>query len=299
MKTHYTSKPVAFKTNRYTRAVDVSGKTAIIMAGGAMRSVHGAGFLYAWRNELHMPKPDMVIGSSGDAGNALYYCADQCEEMKRVWIEWLTTTKFISFKRFWRIMDVDYLIDEVFTEREPLNLSRVMSSSIEWRVPITDFDTGITRYVSAKDNLNPLEVLRAAKAIPLLYGKRVSIAPGRYIDGELGPTLEDHVRFAIAQGANRLVVLRHNSLWSRLSKFYGRLYASRVSQGLRRSIIHDMTKDSIHITIPEAKMILLVPKNLPVRNPADNRKDHVQATFDRGIADALALKDELHALFQL
>lgn len=275
------------------------GKTAIIMAGGAMRSVHGAGFLYALRNELHLREPDMMIGSSGDAGNILYYCAGQCEEMKRVWIEWLTTTKFISFKRFWRIMDVDYLVDDVFSKREPLDVGRVASSFIEWRIPITDFDTGITRYVAAKDNLNPFEVLRAAKAIPLLYRRKVSIAPARYIDGELGPTLEDHVRFAIAQGVDRLIVLRHNSLWSRISKFYGRLYASRVSEGLRRSIIHDMTKDSIHITVSDAQMILLVPKNLPVRNPADNQREHVGATFERGFNDALALQDELRTLFNV
>lgn len=274
------------------------GKTAIILAGGAMRSVHGAGFLYALRNELHLQEPDMMIGSSGDAGNVLYYCADQCEEMKRVWIELLTTTKFISLKRFWRIMDVDYLVDECFAKLEPLNLARVASSRIQWLVPLTDYDTGITRYIGAKDNLNALEVLRAAKAIPLFYRRRISLAPSRYIDGELGPTLEDHVRFAIAQGADRLVVMRHNSLWSRLSKLYSRLYASTVSEGLRRSIIHDMMKDSLHITLPEgkAKMILLIPKNLPVRSPADNRKDHVQATFDRGVADALALKDELSTL---
>src|SRR3989344_4174706 len=239
------------------------GKTAIVMAGGAMRSAHGAGFLFALRNELKLKEPDMMIGSSGDAGNVLYYCADQFEEMKRVWIDLLTTTKFISMKRFWRIMDVDYLADECFSKLEPLDLARVRASPIQWFIPLTNYDTGITRYVSAKDQLNTLEVLRAAKAIPLVYGKRVSITNSRYIDGELGPTLEDHARFAVARGADRLLVLRHNSIWSLVSKTYGRLFASTVSEGLRRSIIHDMTKDSIHITVPEAKMILLVPKNFP------------------------------------
>ncbi|HEY4521376.1 MAG TPA: patatin-like phospholipase family protein [Candidatus Paceibacterota bacterium] len=274
------------------------GKTAIVMAGGAMRSAHGAGFLFALRNELKLKEPDMMIGSSGDAGNVLYYCADQFEEMKRVWIDLLTTTKFISLKRFWRIMDVDYLVDECFSKLEPLDLARVRASPIQWFIPLTNYDTGITRYVSAKDQLNTLEVLRAAKAIPLVYGKRVSITNSRYIDGELGPTLEDHARFAVARGADRLLVLRHNSIWSLVSKTYGRLFASTVSEGLRRSIIHDMTKDSIHITVPEAKMILLVPKNLPVRNPTDNNKAHVEATFNRGFQDAVALRHEITALFQ-
>ena len=279
--------------------MNTNGKTAIIMAGGAMRSVHGAGFLYALRRDLKLREPDIMIGSSGDAANMLYYCADQCEALKRVWIEWLTTSAFISFKRFWRIMDIDYLVDEVFSTLEPLDLARVASSTVEWHVPITDFHTGITRYVTAKDELNTLEVLRAAKAIPLFYGKRVPIGSSEYIDGELGPTLEDHVRYALARGADRLVVIRHNSPWSRLSKWYGRLYASSVPGGLRRSIMHDMAKDSVHISVPEANMILLVPKDLPVRNAVDNRKERVQAAFERGVADALALADELRTLFNV
>ena len=45
-------------------------------------------------------------------------------------------------------------------------------------------------------------------------------------------------------------------------------------------------------------MILLVPKNLPVRNPTDNNKAHVEATFNRGFQDAVALRHEITALFQ-
>lgn len=280
----------------YAWCMSENGKTAIVMTGGAMKSVHGAGFLYALRILLDIPRPNIMVGSSGDAGNTLYYCADQCEEMRRIWVNALTTRDFISFRRFWRIMNVDYLVDQVCKKLEPLDVTRVLSSSTRWYIPITDFDSGTTRYVGAEDRMDPFEVLRAAKALPLFYGRRVRLAHARYLDGELGPTLQDHVDFAVARGAKRILVIRHNSLWSKLSRIYGRLYAATVSSGLRRSLIHDMTMDSVHITEPSAKLIVVVPKRLPLRGSADNAKARVQATFDRGVADALALQDELRAL---
>src|SRR2546430_2459745 len=103
-------------------------------------------------------KPDIMIASSGDAGNTFYYCADQCERMKNVWFERLSTPKFISLWRFWRVMDVDYLIDVVFKQQEPLDVERVRSSAIQWFIPLKNFDTGETKYVCAADQFDPLEI---------------------------------------------------------------------------------------------------------------------------------------------
>jgi len=80
---------------RYSLHMSMHKKTAIILVGGSMKSAHGAGFLYEF-NELGVQRPDIMIGTSGNAGNVLYFCAGQAESMRRIWTELLSTRQFVS-----------------------------------------------------------------------------------------------------------------------------------------------------------------------------------------------------------
>lgn len=272
------------------------GKTAIILAGSGARSAHGGGFLYALAKEIGITKPDIMIGSSGDSGNVFYFSAGQYEEMRRIFEELISTWRFISPLRFWRVMDVDYLVDTVFRKQAPLDVAKVLSSPIRWFIPITDFDTGIPRYVSADDRLDLFEILRATEAAPIFFGKKIPIFGKRYIDGELGPTVEDHVKKALEQGAERLLVINHTGSWSTFQKILTETYALATPRSMREAIVRDIHSDATHITLPDKKMIIVSPQNLPIRTIANNR-EKLKATFARGMQDALALKDELRTLF--
>lgn len=263
-----------------------------------MKSAHGAGFLYALATELGVQRPDIMIGSSGDAGNVLYYCAGQWEEMKQIWVDLLWTPKFISLWRFWRVMNVDYLIDVVFKQQQPLDIKKVEASPIHWCIPLTDFDTGRRFYTCAKDRLDPFEILRAAKAIPILFGKKVPLAHGRYIDGEIGPILQDHLDHALSLGARNIVIINHTASWTRKNSLPLRIYSYLCSRGMRGAIIRDISVDVKAFHASNAHILFLSPTKLPCGSATHN-KEKIKATFERGVQDALALKDELHALFQL
>lgn len=266
------------------------------MAGGGARSTHGGGFLYALATELGITSPHVMIGSSGDAGNVLYYCAGQYDSARRVFLDLLCSRKFISLIRFWRILNVDYLIDTIFKKLEPLDISRVLASPIEWYIPVTDYETGIPRYLSAKDGLDPFEILRATSAVPIFYGKKVPLLGKRYIDGEVGPTLEDHVKKARELGVTRLLLVQHTAPPHLMKRLIYQTYALSTSHALRDAIMRDLHSDGVHIEFPDMKMIVLSPQNLPIRTMANSKKK-LQATFERGVQDALALKDELRTLF--
>lgn len=273
------------------------GKTAIIMVGGGARSTHGGGFLYTLANELGIKSPDIMIGSSGDSGNVLYFSAGQYEEMRRIFEEHLCSKKFLSPWRFWRMMDVDYLVDTIFRRLEPLDVKKVAASAISWQIPITDYASGEPRYVSANDGVDIFETLRASQALPFYYGRKIPLFGNRYIDGELGPTLEDHIKKAVELGATRLLVINHATPWLGLKKIAMETYALLSSSGLRSSIIRDIHADASHIETSHGHMIVLSPSELPVTS-VENDKRKLKATFARGMQDARALKDELLALFE-
>jgi predicted patatin/cPLA2 family phospholipase len=272
--------------------------TAVICSGGGMRSAHGAGFLYALATKLGITNPDIMIGSSGDAGNVMYFSAGQAGGMKRIWTELLSTPRFISPLRFWRVMDINYLVDTVFKNQEPLNVPALNSSAIRWFVPIEDFDSGQARYVSAANALDPFEVLRATTAAPIVFGKRIQIAGKRYIDGELGPILQDHVTQALSQGAKKILVLNHTEPRNIVARTIMRGYAAHLPNGMRDAVIRDISTNVFAMKAPGAHVIAVAPQNLPAGKLTRDQKK-LQKTFDQGVADALSIEKELRELFSV
>lgn len=262
-----------------------------------MKSAHGAGFLYTLATQFGITEPHIMVGSSGNAGNVLYFSSGQFESGRRIWREHLSTPRFISPARPWRVMDIDYLVDTVCKQQEPLDVDRLNASPIGWFIPMSDFDTGGIRYVGAADRIDPYEILRAATAVPIFYGKKVSIAHHRYVDGEIGPVLQDHVSFALKRGAKRMLVLNDSAPWTTVSRSIMRAYALHTPHGMHDAIIRDISTSVFHMSAPGIAVIAIAQKNLPAWTLT--RDQHrLQETFDRGVGDALAAEKELLNLFK-
>lgn len=271
--------------------------TAIVCSGGGMRSAHGAGFLYAMATKLGITSPDIMTGSSGDAGNVLYFSSGQYKEMKHVWTELLSTPKFISPLRFWKMMDINYFIDDILKKQEPLDIDALRESPIRWSIPISEFDTGCLRYVSASDSLDPFEILRAATAVPITFGKKILLTGKRYIDGEIGSLLQDHISHVTQQGAKRILVLNHTQQWNNISRAIFRGYAGQIPQGMHDAVLKDISKSIFQMDSSGASVVIVAPQNLNVGCMTRDRKK-LQATFEQGVEDALSNEKDLRALFQ-
>ncbi|MBC7836901.1 hypothetical protein H7X87_03965, partial [Acetobacteraceae bacterium] len=139
------------------------------------------------------------------------------------------------------------------------------------------------------------EVLRAAKAILIIFGRQVSLQGKKYMDGEMGATLTDHVKFALSQGAKNILVINNTSKWGGLKKSAMELYTLRFSKGLRNTIIKDINEFSLCMVADGATILCVSPENLPAGLLTRN-KEKLTKTFQRGIADALALEEELRTL---
>ena len=106
----------------------MKNKTAIIMSGGGMTCSYGAGSILALAEKYNLEKPDIVIAGSGNAGTLAYFVAQQYDSIFNIWSNLLATKKFIDLGRILKIIDIDYLIDEVFKKQAPIDEERVYSS---------------------------------------------------------------------------------------------------------------------------------------------------------------------------
>jgi predicted patatin/cPLA2 family phospholipase len=188
----------------------------------------------------------------------------------------------VNLLRFWRVFDVDRLIDMLRREA-PLDMTALSESSTTVLVPITDAETGESRYVSPLD-ADPYELLHAAKAIPLLYRRRVQFFGRRYIDGEVGPTLNDHVREAESRGATRILVMNNGWPDDVFRHALKHLVARMEPNGLRERMERDFDTDGyVCVTSANgARITCIFPRDIPARF-IEWRADRLCAAFDAGM----------------
>jgi predicted patatin/cPLA2 family phospholipase len=184
-------------------------KTAWIFPGGSARAVYTAGVIYALC-DMDIPRPDIIIGCSGSAPTSLCYVSGQKDIIKNVWCNSLSTTKFVSFLRFWKIVDIDYLIDFVLKKNNPLNLESIRNSKIDMYFPLTDSHTGELEYFSSRTTLDIWEVMRACVSVPLatnLFSVLGNKLNNKYYSDSIATTrFQVHVKKAINEGAERVIV---------------------------------------------------------------------------------------------
>lgn len=200
-------------------------KLVIVMSGGAMNCAYGAGFLSAL-SSFNLPKDTAIIAASGNAGNATYFASGQGEVGRDVWVEYLSGDRLINYRRR-KILDIDYLVDEIFKKQFPLDVAQMRNSDIEVIVPAICYETAYIKYFSSRDNnLDWFEVLRAAKALPIVYGKRVNIGGLHYFDTPYSSSWDVHIQKAESLGATHLIVVDLNKLYpNRASGWIGEFIA--------------------------------------------------------------------------
>ncbi len=185
---------------------------ALILGGGGMRCAYGAGVLLALGENFDVREPYVGIASSGSAGSFSYYLSEQYEQLKKAWEGLLCRKRVINPFRFWKIFDIDYLIDEIFKKEERLDLEKLNSKKTRFFISATNAKTGQLEYFLANNNGSDIfELMRASKSMPIFsgYGKRVCLGKGEYLDTYDNFLLGDNVRKAANEGARKAVVIKN------------------------------------------------------------------------------------------
>ena len=185
-------------------------KIAIVCSGGGMKCAYSAGALKALGESVGFKNPDIIIASSGSAGSLVYYLSGQYKSIEKIWTELLSTPKFISFFRMWKIMDIDYLIDEVFKKQEPLNLGDFNKTKVEYLITLTQKESRKGCYFPEIKVNDIFEVLRATKAFPFVFGKTVKINETNYIDGATSISFGDSLIKASQLGATHVIAISNS-----------------------------------------------------------------------------------------
>jgi predicted patatin/cPLA2 family phospholipase len=272
-------------------------KTALVESGGGMAACYVAGVTYALARNFNSFKPDIIIGGSGSTGTLSYYVAGQTESIKNIWLNLLCNKRFINPFRFWRVMDIDYLIDNIFKKEDPLNAEKIYQSQIEYLIASTNHKTGILEYFSNIRKEDVFESMRASMAMPVAFNKYVRINHKEYCDTDVSSSVKLNIEKALNLGAKKIIVVSVDDL--HISKFTDFFYNLWLKKQSRKFLRKYFLEEKESYDIPDnIDIIRLQPKKKLKLGTLGNNKNALQEIFYQGYNDTI-MNEELKDFLQL
>lgn len=171
-----------------------------------MRSVYSAGGAVALAQLGFSDLFDEVYATSAGVMNAGYFLSNQPGIGITVYYESCTTRMFMNPLRLWKVLDIDYLFDQVVTNDKPLNVENVVSSRSKFFAALIDKSTGEGLIVEKSVTKTPwLQVLKAATSMPVFYNRTVQVDGRPCMDG--GLAIPFPLEPAIENGCTDILVL--------------------------------------------------------------------------------------------
>jgi len=239
------------QANRKAGRVQPDGrKLALVLEGGAMRAAGPAGGVVALGHLGLTEIFDEVYATSAGVMNAGYFLSGQADIGITIYFEDLTNGRFINPLRFWKVVDVDYAVDEVATVKKPLDVRRILNSPTRFYVTVMN-EAGEASLIDTKLTKMPLlTVLKAALAMPVLYNRTVEVEGKQCMDGGLRIPFPLHQ--AIENGCTDILLLLSRSgeyvaaQYSRLECLFFDLICARGRRGLSQAYaLHHLYSRSV------------------------------------------------------
>jgi predicted patatin/cPLA2 family phospholipase len=156
-----------------------------------MRAGFVAGALMALSDKA-LTDFDLAVAVSASVPTLAYFAAGQREELERVWREELNTPKLVCYRNLPAaslvpssarpVINIDYLVYDVFKKRFPLDLQNLMGSKTTCLFAVTRLPKGDLDFLRV-DSKNIYETMRACMAIPGCYPGTVCIDGCEFMDG--------------------------------------------------------------------------------------------------------------------
>lgn len=261
-----------------------------------MKCAYAGGALVALARELGITRPDIFVAASGSVGSMFYFLSGQYDAIQKAWTSFIPSPAFIRYAPL-PAMRINYLIDIIFKEYLPLDVKRVDATCTRYFVPVTDVDTGHADFITNDTWFNPYEVMRAAKAIPVLYNGHVHLGGRSFLDGDFSTSMAELVQTAIDAGAKRILCISNTDAPTQFEAAMLKAYAMLLNPALRTAVLEDFMNDT-PINWPHDVEFMTLSPSLPLPSSLYTRnRRKVIETFTMGYEDVLSRKAEIESLF--
>ena len=188
---------------------------------------------------------------------------------------------------------LDYVVDTILRRELPLDEAALRASPTRWFVPVTNMQTGHTEFVTNATWFDPYEVMRAAKAIPFLYGGTVRLGGKNYIDGDVSVNIAELIKKARREGATKILVIANTFKVTGTLRLFTFLSAIFSRPMLRELVLADLRRAEWDHLPADVEILVVGPESpLPLGTFTRVRRKVAEA-YQMGHDDLLAKRQEI------
>ena len=274
-------------------------RSALIVTGGGFQGIRTMGMLCGLKALGFSGTFGAGYGVSSGACNIAFFLARQAVLAASIYYLDLVDGRYASLTR-WPVVDMDYLVYEVFGRYKVLDTQDLIQSPTKFLVGVTD-ETGSSRVIAIQKEFFVLDAIRASMSILFWAGRGVRWQDQWYSDGMLSCPLP--FRRALDDGYRNILVLLNMPIGWRdppdgiFSRVVKRLWFKNMSSTLRRAYFSrqkcyaDQLKDLLRGKLPsDANITVIAPSTRCLKLPFYTRD--AQA-LKKGAEEGIAIIGEV------
>lgn len=271
----------------------INKKTAIVLEGGAMRSLYTSGVLDVFMN--NNIKFDCVIGVSAGALVGSNYVSNQKGRTANININYCKDPKYIGIKAYKNnkgFFGFDYLFGDIAKGENAFDEKTFFESDTRFIVGATNCKTGKTEFFE-KDKENFYKILQASSSMPLV-SKEVEINGEIYLDGAIDCNVP--LDFILNEGFDKIIVVltrdknyKKKPVPEKIRKIYSKVYKEYpelVKSIYNRPEKYNQIYKKIHELEVNDKLFVLQPEKPINVSRLERNQDKLRNTYQQGINEA-------------
>ncbi len=271
-------------------------KSALVLEGGALRSVYAAGVLDVFmENKIDFK---YVLGVSAGALNAGNYISGQIGRSARVNIDYVNDPRYIGLRHLLKegsIFNFDFLFGEPTKEWMPYNEKAFMNSKQQYVIGATNCITGKQEFFERHTYKELVEVLTASSTLPVL-SKLAYITGVPYIDGGVSNAIP--FKKAQKDGYKKIVIIltrpkgyysKRNIILNQFFKVYYRKYPNLVKKLCTMSDRYNTLLNQINKLEKEGKVFVIQPTITLKVSRVERNQNKLRHLYLEGKEDARIL----------
>lgn len=283
----------------------------VSQGGGIGGGAYVVGVMKALKEYGVLSSITRTYTSSSATPAVIYPLLGKDRLLEYVWTEKVTGPEVIDLRRAMSkkpALDIDHLVDGILAQH-PFDARVFREHPVEMHISTTKVGDELEHYfLSNRDPYQPLLMIKASIAIPLLYGKLVSIGDADYIDGGIMSQLL--IPQAPYNESMIVVVTNHKNKFHgpslgerqllRLDRLRKKTPFSILAAIQRRHSLYAYEYDQLVMSSQHKPDVVIIQPEKPL--PASivcNKPKLVTETIKRGYDDTLAKMLGIEALLNM
>ena len=269
-------------------------KTALVLEGGALRTIYSSGVCDAFLDG-GLPLPDYTLGVSAGIAYGVSYLSRQSRRNLQLICHYVGDKRYMGLRNLANPRNRSYFglkfaYETIPNELVPFDYDAFAAYPGRAEAVVTNLDTGAAEYLPVPRRDTPNLLLQATCAIPLMFPV-IEIGGKPYLDGGCADAVP--WRRALDEGCDRVVVVltrerdyrkkpgRSDQIIARAFRKHPRFQETMET----RSDRYNACREELFALEREGKVLVIAPKDTLGCSRTEKKLDTLRALWQEGYFD--------------